>query len=188
MRELLWHLVAFVLTFPPVRGWLYHRAFANPYAPIMSPDGSSLYMWRGWVFNPYGKGPDNKTLPARWQWLPSIRLHIIYREDIDRHLHDHPWNARTIVLNGWYVEERLIDDRPQVPSSGPNGTIDGFVKQSKTFHIRNQGDTGRLLYGQFHRITKVKPGGVMTLFFTWPFRGDWGFLVDGRKVLFKDYK
>lgn len=188
MREALWTLVAFVVSLRPVSDLLYRTAQRQPYAPIMSPDGTTLYMWRGWLFNPYRKGPDNRTIPSRWQWLPSIRVHIIMREDIDRHLHDHPWNARTIVLRGWYVEERLSDDRPQVPSNGANGTIDGFVKQSKTFHIRDKGYTGRLLYGQFHRITKVKPGGVMTLFFTWPYRGEWGFLVDGRKVLFKDYK
>jgi hypothetical protein len=102
-------------------------------------------------------------------WLPSIRVHHILRADTARHLHDHPWNARTIILKGWYRERRLEQD----------GTI------SEEF--RTRGQTQRILYGQYHSIDEVSDGGVYTLFFTWKYCGNWGFLVDGKKVPWREY-
>lgn len=141
--------------------WIIARAKRTPYYPIMSPDGTEMYMDRHWLFNPYGKGPDGEQTPARWSWLPSVRLHHILVPDSDRHLHDHPWNARTIILRGWYREER---DGGQV-------------------FTRRAGTSARLRFGQFHRITKVSPGGVWTIFITGRYRGTWGFKMPWREYL-----
>lgn len=138
-----------------------------PYNHITSADGSDVYMYRYWLFNPYGKDANGDPTPARWPWLPSVRIHIIMRADGDRHLHDHPWNARTIVLENWYREERI-----EIPGGK---------------YLRGRGYTGRLLFGQYHRIAEVADGGVMTMFFTWRKRGTWGFLVDGKKVPWREY-
>lgn len=165
MKNLLWRAIVWLVV--RNQNMLCGLAYERPYTHIMSPDGSECYMGRWWLFNPYGKDADGAPTPARWPWLPSVRLHHIQRADDDRHLHDHPWNARTIVLTGWYIEERL--DR------------------AKRFHLRGQGYTGRLLFGQYHRINEVSPGGVITLFFTWEYQGTWGFLVDGKKVAWKEY-
>ncbi|EJL90447.1 hypothetical protein PMI15_00260, partial [Polaromonas sp. CF318] len=102
----------------------------------------------------------------RWSWLPSIRIHRIMREDQDRDFHDHPWNARTIVLRGGYTE--ALPGQPYLRTRLP-------------------GMTGRLLFGEYHRITSVSVGGVWTLFFTWKYQGTWGFLVDGKKVPWREY-
>ena len=165
MRELLWRAVAYLVTLPAVRSWLVARAQRTPYTHITSADGSEVYMGRWWLFNAY---PDDDTHQQNGAWarlgLPSIRAHHIQRADYDRHLHDHPRNSRTIVLCGWYREER-----PWLTLTRPTGY------------------TGRLLFGQFHRIAAVSPGGVWTLFFTWRYRGTWGFDVDGRKVPHKEY-
>lgn len=67
-------------------------------------------------------------------------------------------------MDGWYIEE--------VP---------------RQFFCRLSGYTGRLLYGQFHRIETVPPAGAWTLFITWKYRGTWGFDVDGVKVPYKQY-
>lgn len=165
MRELLWRAVARIVTIPAVTDWLIVRAHCKPYTPITSRDGSDIYMWRGWVFNPYGKDPDGDPGPARIPWLPSVRIHHIRRPDNDRDLHDHPWNARTIVLRGWY-EEELPGNR---------------------MRVRLRGDTGRLLFGEYHRIDEISADGVWTLFITWKKRGTWGFLVDGVKVPWRKY-
>ena len=124
-------------------------------------------MDRWWLFNAYGKNPDGSVKPARFSWLPSIRVHHICLPDDDKHEHDHPWNARTIILRGFYIEER---------------------------HTHNQhprcllsGDTSRINSGEFHRISMISRGGVYTLFFTWEFVEEWGFAVDGKKVLWKQY-
>lgn len=157
-----WRVVAFIVTRRAVFMWLCRRAHRTPYRHIQSADGSDVYMHRWWLFNPYREeaGGERKRISL----LPSARIHHICRPDRDRHHHDHPWNARTIVLDGWYREERGAAE-----------------------HMRAKGYTGRLLFGQYHRIAEVSPGGVYTLFITWRFRGTWGFLVDGAKVPWREY-
>ncbi|MCY1366499.1 hypothetical protein D9M68_598680 [compost metagenome] len=57
-----------------------------------------------------------------------------------------------------------------------------------TEHIdRQPGDTARLRHGEYHRIDQVSPGGVFTLFITSRWQGEWGFLVNGRKVRWREY-
>jgi hypothetical protein len=170
IREILWRLVARIVSRPAVFIWLLQRAWRTPYTHITGPDGS-VYMGRWWLFNPYpGSGG-----PRRWgEWLPSVRIHHIQRPDSDRHLHDHPWNARTIILRGWYQEE--------LPATV---FMDG--SRSRNFRSRRAGDTGRLLFGEYHRIECISDGGVWTLFITWRYRGTWGFNVDGRKVPWREY-
>lgn len=169
---MIWKLIASIASRPRVAWWLVRRAQRTPYSPIMSRDGTDVYMQRWWLFNPYGKDDQGEPTPARLPWLPSVRIHHIIRPDIDRHLHDHPWNARTIVLAGWYVEER--EPEPYSPLR-------------RAVYARHKGYTGRLLFGQYHRISRVSPGGVYTLFITWRQRGTWGFLVDGQKVPWREY-
>ncbi len=168
MRSLLWSILAKAIALPPVARRVIRHAQRTPYTNITSADGETVYMGRWWLFNPYRRDADDNAMPARWRWLPSVRVHHIMRADEDRHLHDHPWNARTIVLRGYYVEQRPQDD-------------------AGTWNVLFAGDTGRLLFGQYHRIDEVSPGGVWTLFFTWRYRGTWGFLVDGKKVPWKTY-
>ncbi|WP_323026554.1 hypothetical protein [Castellaniella sp.] len=149
-----------LLARPAVASWIIARAQRTPYRHLGD------YMGRWWLFNPYETADGQR--PARgWlrRLLPSVRIHHIQRPDEDRHLHDHPWNARTVVLRGWYVE----------------------VREDGRHHLRYAGTTARLRFGEFHRITHVAPDGVWTLFITWRYRGAWGFLVDGHKVPWKAY-
>lgn len=183
MREFLWRLVARIVSRPAVASWLIERSKRTPYYPIRSRDGSELYMDRHWLFNPYGKDAAGNVGPARWErWgLPSIRVHHILRADDDAHLHDHPWNARTIVLRGSYFEQR------------PGGHGDalkwqhGWPEGTRSLYHRTAGYTGRVLFNSYHRISEVSEGGVFTLWFTWSYRGTWGFLVGGKKVPYRVY-
>lgn len=165
MNTILWRLVAFIVTRSMMRRWIIKRAMRTPYAHIMSADGTEVYMWRYWVANPYNKG-----YVKRWPWLPSIRVHRIMRADQDRHMHSHPWDARTIILQEWYFEE----------TPRPNGN-------GRRSHCREIGYTGRLVPGTYHRISCVPLDGVWTLFFTWKQVGDWGFLVGGKHVPHAEY-
>lgn len=98
MINLFWQLLAKVLARPAIAAWLITRAQRTPYLHIRSADGREVYMGRWWLFNPY----DNETRERRFKWSPwSIRIHHIMRPDADRDLHDHPWNARTVILRGW---------------------------------------------------------------------------------------
>ena len=172
MRNFAWAAIALIVSSPRVAKALIRRAQRTPYTHIMSSDGQECYMGRWWLFNPYPASGASKR--RGFGWLPSIRIHHIMREDMDRHLHDHPWNARTIVLRGDYTEAL-----PVINAYGQH-----VAQHTRT---RQAGDTGRLLFGQYHRITRVSQSGVWTLFITWKYRGVWGFMVDGHKVSWRTY-
>lgn len=172
MNQLLWNLIAKVASRPAITDWLIRRAQRTPYTHIWSPDRSEIYMGRWWLFNPYPASGAAKR--KGWGWLPSVRIHHIMRADEDRHHHDHPWNARTIILRGWYREQRAIRY-----SDTPIPLVLTFTRQG--------GDTATLKFGEYHRISKVSPGGVWTLFITWKYQGVWGFNVDGVKVPWRRY-
>lgn len=156
--------LAKLLARPAVVDWLIARALRTPYSDIVV-EGKT-YMRRFWLFNPY----TDEGRIRRWsKYLPSIRLHHIVLADPDRHMHDHPWDARTFILRGGYHEIRHHEGIGAVS------------------HGRGAGDTVALLFGEYHRITRVSPGGTWTLFVTYRYRGTWGFLVDGLKVQWRTY-
>lgn len=157
-------LIAKLLAKPAVANWLIRRAARTPYTHIEK--NGDVYMERYWLFNPYPVDSSGKG-----NWFPiSIRLHHIRRPDQDRHLHDHPWNARTFILRGWYREVKpLADCQPDYKVA------------------RSAGETATLKFGEYHAITEISEGGVWTLFVTGKYRGTWGFLVDGAKVQWRTY-
>ena len=157
---MIWNLIAKVCAQPVVAEWLIKRAQRTPYIHIYGKDGD-MYMGRWWLFNPYPHPEEQRK-----NWFPiSIRIHHIMRKDEDRELHDHPWNARTIILKGGYTE----------------------IREDGKRYFRFSGSTAKLKYGEYHRITYVPPGGTWTLFITGKYRGTWGFLVDGVKVQWRQY-
>ncbi len=178
LRSWFWQELALTLACNPrLPYWIIPRAQPTPYRHLTDPDGS-VYMERYWLFNPY---PDERAAefgtvaPKRyWSFLPSIRLHRILREDRDKHPHDHPWEAaRTIILKGAYIEQRLH-------------TADGPVEWYSQ-HYRFSGDTLLLRHDTFHRITGVFGAGTWTLFITYRKVDTWGFWVDGQKVPYREY-
>lgn len=186
MKTFLWNLLARQLARPRVAEALIRYAKRTPYMHLPSNENPS-YMERYWVFNPY----DRQTNVPRWAPLIpfSIRVHHIKREDSDRHMHDHPWDARTIILKGRYVEKRLISNRDpavvQLLADMPI-TAAGRLTACEYF-TRKAGDTVELRFGEYHTITNTSDGGVYTLFISGRWRGVWGFLVDGVKVPWKKY-
>jgi hypothetical protein len=159
MKNFIWNILARTAAHPKVAQYLTQRAKKTPYTHITSADGKDVYMERYWLFNPY-----DLTKESQFPWIPSVRVHCIRRADQDRHQHDHPWDARSMILAGCYREQRDGELFTRVP-----------------------GDTFTLRFGEYHRIVKVPEGGVWTLFWTWKYRGTWGFKVDGTKVPYKTY-
>lgn len=174
ISDFIWRGIAYVVSRPAVVGWLVQRAKRTPYIHITGEDGS-VYMERYWLFNPYPTEESKRG--GKWQFPISIRLHYIRREDQDRHQHDHPWNARTIILRGWYAEERGEMHPQPLLAKEPVGVP----------YLRWAGDTASLAHGEFHRISNVCKDGVWTMFITGKYRGSWGFKVDGRKVPWREY-
>lgn len=160
-----WKLLARILSFAPVRNAVVARALLTPYEHIGNP--KNLYMQRLWSFNPYADGLQHGSASygGKHPELPSGRIQHIRRPDVDRHLHNHPCNSRSVVLHGWYDEE----------------LFDGTVLR------REAGSTRMIDHQDFHRIVRVSPGGCITLFITYEFYEQWGFAVNGRFVESREY-
>lgn len=108
----------------------------------------------------------------RWKFfqiknLFSIYIHKIYLPDYDEHVHNHPWNFVSIILDGGYVE---IDHNGN-PVSRWTGSI--------SFKSRTS----------FHKITHVYKSPTKTLVITGPkIKIPWGYLVNDKFVDFKTYR
>jgi hypothetical protein len=165
---MIFKIIAKMLSHPRIFNYLLKRAKKTPYSHIYGVEDNELYMERYWLFNAYPVSGEKR----RFNWLPiAIRVHKIVKEDNDIHLHDHPWNARTFILKGWYQEKRQHKTIPDTHS---------LIK-------RNAGDTATLKFGEYHKITQISIGGVYTLFVTGKYQGTWGFLVNKVKVNYKVY-
>jgi hypothetical protein len=165
----MWRLIAWIVSRPRVADWLIKRAMKTPYTHIMHPEG--VYMERYWLFNPYPPATSGKEN----RFPISIRIHHICLPDKARDLHDHPWNARTIILKGGYWERRKVGC----------GTCDCGCQEEE--YERVAGDTAKINFGEFHTIDSLREGGAWTLFITGKYRGTWGFLVNGVKIQWRKY-
>lgn len=154
----IWNTIAKIVSYPPIAYWLIKKAVVTPYSNLEG------YMDRYWLFNRYSEIGSGTVIKKKYPKLPSIRIHHILRADTAEHPHDHPWDARTIILKGWYLEDKDGHD-----------------------HLRIPGDTGPINFGEYHHIKEVSKGGVWTMFFTWNYVGTWGFLVDGKKIPHNEY-
>lgn len=163
--ERIWRIVAAFCARPLVREWIIGQAKETPYLHIGN------YMHRWWLMPQWTLERNDEGVLEPKSWMPfAIRINHIKRPDMDPNLHDHPWNWRTIVLEGWYREENIF--------GGHN-----YYAESQT--RRASAET-------FHRINDISDGGVFTMFITGRKFNPWGFLViddEGkpRKVLHHEY-
>lgn len=153
-----------------VADWLIQRAQRTPYIHL---DG---YMNRWWLV-PYNK------------WGFAARIHQILRSDTDRHYHDHPWAYISIVLRGgyWELTPRLRETAWGLDIVGERRRWRGpgsvAFRSAKSWH-KLQLPTWTRLNNTGCEIENVP---CWTLFITFPKTQSWGFLVEGTKVLWRDY-
>lgn len=106
----------------------------------------------------------------RWRLLTTpwfdVNLHGIYKEDQDKHLHNHPWNILTIILYGFYTEE--LEDKKEV------------LRWPFSVAYRDK--------SQFHKIQMLHSKVVYTLAITSKGTSDWGYKVNGIFVDHKTYR
>jgi hypothetical protein len=180
-------LLAKLLAFGPVRRTLFRYVQNKPYGHLYTKEGE-LYMGR-WSLIARGSRASKLLAWATGGKYTHARIHWIGKSDGDRELHDHPFNYRTFVLRGWYVEKFIDAEATDV--SGPNlrrwwseGSVftGHWLDNLPQGRIIHAGETAVAPLGQFHRIAQVSEGGVITLFLMGEDHGDWGFLVDGRWV------
>lgn len=152
MRDAIWRWIAFVITHTSIAERII--ASRNRLTPYFNLDG---YMERWWWMPSFLLTFDKQIAAYRpWAWLPfRIRLHHILQADADAVLHDHPFNWRTIVLRGFYIEEDVTGKE----------------------YVRLAGDTRAATCETFHRINRVSTRGVWTLFFMSKKHQEWGFMA-----------
>ena len=105
----------------------------------------------------------------RWWVIPrneqaNVYLHRIMHSDDDRALHDHPWDNRSVILTGRYVEHT------------PDGS---FMREAGSVVSRSAKDAHRL---------EILPGEhAITLFMTGPKLREWGFHCPNGWRLWTDF-
>lgn len=124
-----------------------------------------------------GTGPVSfRERPFVWcsqQLGIAIRLHHILRSDTGRHPHDHPWSFVTVILRGGYYE-MLFDEHGVCTSTTWHGPGSILFRRANTWH--------RLI------VPLDEGKECWTLFITGPWKQTWGFLVDGKKIDYRDYE
>jgi len=104
---------------------------------------------------------------------PVRRLHEILRSDNDRHLHDHPFDYTTLILEGGYFEETPVDPRD------PAG-----LRQTE-WHAPGSVITRRAT--DAHRLVIPEGKTCTTLFMTGPRWREWGFHTEDGWVHWRPY-
>lgn len=107
----------------------------------------------------------------------AICVHWINKPDAEPHLHDHPVSFLSLILRGWYEEERIT--HVHLPSLGYIGDETRSGRRTWWNYIKASS-------GDRHRITQVRPGTV-TLCFMGPKKREWGFHTPEGWVYWKDY-
>ena len=106
-------------------------------------------------------------LRTRWG---RLYLHRIPQPDMDRDLHDHPWDSIIWILWGGYTEE--VRRSPSVPI---------YWMQKNGWGIR------RMRAEHTHRISRHHRGVTWSLVLCGRHRRDWGFWTDKGWVKWTDY-
>lgn len=192
-------MIGWLVSRPRVRAWIIKQAMKTPGEDIIAGDGSGrIYMKRYWLFNPLVKNRVTGEWKRKYRMVPfHIRVHNILLPDADRHLHDHPFNARTWIMSGGY-EELRAEQADHIFENYANPSVVGEVEIRDHYdndyigvlYARHPGSTTTLGHGQYHKITRLYDAqeGAWTVFAFGDWRGDWGFLVDGAKVLRAEYE
>ena len=115
------------------------------------------------------RSKEGKLHFCRWEILKtrwfSIYIHGIYASDKDKHLHNHPWDYKSIVLKGSYVEET---------TNGLN------ILKFGTITSKDGND--------YHKIKQLLTKSVYTLFIVSPVKRVWGYQVDGSFIDNEEYR
>lgn len=114
-------------------------------------------------------GPDDDHQLQRWFVVPrnpwqNVYLHRFLRSDDDRACHTHPWDNRSWILSGEYLE---------------------YFRDGSCV-TRSEGNVIERRAEEAHRVVLVS-GPAITLFFTGPIIQSWGFWCGERFVHWRDF-
>ena len=129
-------------------------------------------MRRYWLVKPAGHGEhsDERDMTKN-QW--GARVHWILKSDEARHLHDHPFDSISIILQGGYWEHKIDGSRKW---HGPGSIV-----------RRKAEDAHRLELNTELSMAGVEYVPCVSIFITGPWRRDWGFHTGSGWVYWRDY-
>lgn len=125
----------------------------------------------------------------------TVRIHNILRSDLDRDMHDHPFDFTSILLKGGYYETTrwVCTDATTIEPEG-RGPFETIWDPQKPYTIREV-VTHERYHPRFsvirhraedlHKLRLTKP--VWTLVISGPWRRKWGFMTPQGWVHWKDY-
>lgn len=125
-------------------------------------DGRLYLTRRGW---------STDDLHKRWRWIPEfswfgIYIHHITAPDPGPDLHDHPWPFVSIILKGWYVEQRCkVSEACQ--KAARSTQFSGMLARGDVI-VRRWSDVRRMRLDECHMITYCHPN-------------TWSLVIRGRK-------
>lgn len=125
-----------------IKRWIMRYAAKRPGELIRRSDGK-VYLSRKFLI------PRNR--------LFNIYFHTFYQSDDDRALHDHPWWSLSWLMQGKYIEHRILD---------------GGVHSSQVYVA---GDWKFRSAKYAHRLELLEGERCITLFITGPKIREWGF-------------
>jgi hypothetical protein len=131
--------------------------------------GEWALLHREMIPNPDGSPYINRFRILMTPWF-SMYLHHIYTADLDRDLHDHPFNFTSTILRGGYIESVARTDAPKLSA------MMAWPRWS----------THRMTQEMCHRIEAVAPR-TLTLILVGRRRSSWGFYTDQGYVEHDEY-
>lgn len=139
---------------------------------------------------PYRKGhllhADGSAYMERYSFFEtpflSARLHGIRTPDLDPDCHDHPWAFISILVSGWYIEARPLEQSYPVWRLGS----DGHEHELCFERLRDAPSVAFRRATDRHRITAVSRE-TWTIFIYFRARTWWGFYPRRGKVHWKEY-
>lgn len=123
---------------------------------VISRDDGTPYLERYFLLGDPGgiRYFDEQNRSLRW-WqrlttrLPCVYLHRFVASDSDPELHNHPWQATSLILSGGYMEQRrMVDPYSFTLKKGVQ-----YMVIDQTFF---PGQVNRLAPDTFHRVTLLE--------------------------------
>jgi hypothetical protein len=128
--------------------------------------------WAFWRWSETDSGYLTRLHIIMTPWF-AICLHWIHKPDAEPYLHDHPVSFFSLILKGWYVEDR--------------DTLIGDGMWFRCFVRRRWWQWMRGSRTDRHKIVEVAPGGCLTLAFMTSVTQRWGFYTPSGWIGWKDY-
>jgi hypothetical protein len=128
-------------------------------ARVITRDDDAAYLRRWYLLGEPGGLKYFADQELRWwqkllTWAPCVYIHQFASSDTDDELHNHPWEAVSLILAGGYAEERRVE-------SAAFDSVDAWLRGRPAGYkvvIRDfkPGSINHLFADTFHKVTLLE--------------------------------